>query len=92
MPDPRGRRRSSDRLARTAPCRTVYDAPVKTTWEYTSLQIEAHGWLGGKLDASHFDARLNELGRDGWELVNVFDTNQAQGATRMVIAVFKRPR
>ncbi len=65
---------------------------MKTIWEYTSVQIPSHGWLGGKVDSTTFDAALNELGRDGWELVNVFDTNTTQGATRLVIAVFKRPR
>lgn len=61
---------------------------MRQNWEYTSVQIETHGWLGGKIEASDFDAKLNELGRDGWELVNVF---QAAGSSR-VIAVFKRPK
>jgi hypothetical protein len=31
------------------------------------------------------------LGEEGWELVNVFDTNFTQGGTRDVVAVLKRP-
>jgi hypothetical protein len=60
-------------------------------WEYTTTQLAAHGFLGGKLDTVKFEQMLNRLGADGWELVNAFDTNQGHGATRDVIAVFKRP-
>ena len=63
-----------------------------THWEYKTIALEAHGFLGGKLDRPKFEALLNELGRDGWELVNAFDTNQGHGQTRDVIAVFKRQR
>ncbi|HEX2998918.1 MAG TPA: DUF4177 domain-containing protein [Armatimonadota bacterium] len=31
------------------------------------------------------------MGREGWELVSVFDTNMSQGATRYVVAVLKKP-
>lgn len=65
---------------------------MATQWEYKSVALAAHGFLGGKLDLVAFDALLNTLGRDGWELVNAFDTNYGQGATRDVVAVFKRPR
>ena len=59
-------------------------------WEYTTIHLAAHGFLGGKLDIEKFERMLNKLGKDGWELVNAFDTNQGYGATRDVIAVFKR--
>lgn len=62
------------------------------TWEYKTVALAAHGFLGGKLDTGRFEQLLNQLGKEGWELVNVFDTNQYQGATRDVIAVFKRER
>ena len=61
-------------------------------WEYTSLKVEAKGWfIGGKLDQDEFDNRLNQLGRDGWEVVSVFDTNMMDGQSREIIAVLKRP-
>ena len=59
-------------------------------WEYKSLKMDTGGFLGGKLDIDAFDVRLNELGEQGWELVGAFDTNQSHGASRDVIAVFKR--
>ena len=62
-------------------------------WEYKTIKVEAKGFfLGGVLDVSAFDGKLNELGRDGWELVSSFDTNMYQGSSREVVAVFKRPR
>lgn len=57
-----------------------------------SLKVEAKGWfVGGKLDQSEFDGKLNQLGRDGWEVVSVFDTNMMDGMSREIIAVLKRP-
>jgi len=63
-----------------------------TTWEYKTIELAAHGFLGGKVDREKFDLMLNDVGRDGWELVAAFDTNQGYGATRDVIAIFKRAR
>ncbi|HKL99784.1 MAG TPA: DUF4177 domain-containing protein [Mobilitalea sp.] len=37
-----------------------------------------------------FNEALNDNGNYGWELVNCFDTNQSYGASRKIIAVFKR--
>ena len=57
-----------------------------------SLKVEAKGWfIGGTLDQNEFDGKLNELGRDGWEVVSVFDTNMMDGMSREIIAVLKRP-
>jgi hypothetical protein len=65
---------------------------TKMKWEYRTVMFEASRWfLGGKIDGSEFNDRLNQLGEEGWELVNVFDTNFANGGTREAVAVFKRP-
>lgn len=60
-------------------------------WEYKTIELAAHGFLGGKIDRAKFEEMLNSLGAQGWELVSAFDTNQGYGATRDVIAIFKRP-
>ena len=64
-------------------------------WEYTnvSFDFDASVFLtkGGLFDSQQFTHELNRLGWEGWELVSVFDTNQSQGSTRYVVAVFKRP-
>lgn len=60
-------------------------------WEYRSIAINAEGWfIGGKVNMQLFTERLNDLGSQGWELVNTFDTNQLHGSTREVIAILKR--
>lgn len=59
-------------------------------WEYRSIKVETKGMLGGILNTDDFDDELNVLGRNGWELVSCFDTNQSYGQSREVIAVFKR--
>ncbi|MBN1126101.1 MAG: DUF4177 domain-containing protein [Sedimentisphaerales bacterium] len=61
-------------------------------WEYKVLKLEATGFFGGKVDAEAFEGYMNNLGRNGWELVTAFDTNQSYGQTRDVVAVFKRQR
>ena len=60
-------------------------------WEYETVKIAATGFVGGKLDENALIARMNSLGHQGWELVTVFDTSQGGGATRDVVAIFKRP-
>jgi len=61
-------------------------------WEYRTVMFAASGWfLGGALDGEKFNNRLNELGEEGWELTNVFDTNVQGGRTREIVAVLKRP-
>lgn len=54
-------------------------------WEYRTLESLHHGmslqW------ASTVDAKLNELGAEGWELVSVIQTE-----SRSTSFIFKRPR
>jgi hypothetical protein len=59
-------------------------------WEYITLEFDTKGFSGGLLDINNFNSTLNNCGRDGWELINCFDTNQSYGASRKVIAIFKR--
>jgi hypothetical protein len=59
-------------------------------WEYKTLKFGTKGIFGGKVDESALDKALNEIGRQGWELVSMLATSQAQGQSRDLIAVFKR--
>lgn len=59
-------------------------------WQYQTVRFDLKGFLGGILDLDTFQATLNEMGAEGWELVSCFDTNMAEGQSRHVIAVFKR--
>ncbi|MEM7012626.1 MAG: DUF4177 domain-containing protein [Verrucomicrobiota bacterium] len=60
-------------------------------YEYKILKFDGKGWfLGGKLDLLEIEQDFNEMGQAGWELVSTMDTNEAQGATKWVVATFKR--
>ena len=60
-------------------------------FEYETLMMDAKGfWGGGKIDEQMLKARLNEMGRQGWELLEISTTNKELGETRHVLCVFKR--
>ena len=60
-------------------------------FEYKTIKLGTTGWLaGGNLDEKKLDEHMNALGRQGWELVSAFDTNQAHGQSKDVVAIFKR--
>jgi len=62
-----------------------------TKFEYSTLIFDTTAlFLGAKLNHERFHEKLNEYGKEGWELVNVFDLNRGSGATYEVVAVFKR--
>jgi hypothetical protein len=61
-------------------------------WEYKTIKLSASGLLGGVVDTDCLDSMMNDLGRQGWEMVAAFDTNQVYGHTRDVLVIFKRPR
>lgn len=59
-------------------------------YEYKTLFTDAKGVFGGKVEKTTFQNDLNELGSQGWELVNTVATNQSYGSTRWIISIFKR--
>ena len=59
-------------------------------FEYKTLFTNAKGFLGGKINESKFQDELNELGKQGWELVSTVPSTQSYGNTRWLISVFKR--
>ena len=59
-------------------------------WEYKTIKLATKGLLGGKFDENDLDEYMNELGRQEWELVAAFDTNQGTGETREFVVIFKR--
>ena len=62
-------------------------------WEYKTLTIKAEGWfVGGRVDTNKLNQEINELGSLGWELVSGFDINQAGGASREIVIIFKRSK
>ncbi len=59
-------------------------------YEYRTQVMDAKGLFGGKIDVGDFNNSLNELGREGWELVGTTASNEAAGRTGSFICVFKR--
>ena len=63
-------------------------------WEYFVHTINVEGMLpvfSGKVKPNELQDLLNEYGLDGWELISAFDTNAAQGASKLIVLTFKRP-
>lgn len=59
-------------------------------YEYQTKVIDAKGLWGGKINADDFNWSLNEMGQQGWELIETTASNEAIGNTRYIICVFKR--
>lgn len=59
-------------------------------YEYKTLITDVKGFFGGKVDKDRYENELNQLGSQGWELVNTVPTAQSDGNTRWIISVFKR--
>ncbi len=59
-------------------------------FEYTVLDVPAKGFWVGKIDYKALTVKLNELGKQGWEVVSTVDTTLYQSATRSVIVILKR--
>ena len=60
-------------------------------YEYKTLTYQAEGLFGGQVDSKEFDASLNKMGAEGWELVNCIASNVTYGKTAYIISIFKRP-
>jgi len=62
-------------------------------WEYKTVKFPASGgFMGGKINESALNDRLNEIGEQGYELTNSFVTHQGYGSSRDVVLIFKRER
>ncbi|CCH56953.1 hypothetical protein BN8_06343 [Fibrisoma limi BUZ 3] len=59
-------------------------------FEYMVLDIPTKGFWGGKVDFNDLTEKLNELGREGWEVATTTDTNMYEGASRGVFIILKR--
>ncbi|QQE13380.1 DUF4177 domain-containing protein [Planctomycetota bacterium] len=61
-------------------------------WEYKTHTIDIRGFFSsGNVDVSETDRVLNHYGQHGWELISSFDTNHHDGASKLIVMIFKRP-
>lgn len=63
-------------------------------FEYKVLEISATGGFlsgGGVVNFQAVTEKLNQLGREGWEVIGTTDINRNYGDTRNVMIILKRP-
>lgn len=60
-------------------------------WQYRVIKIGIGGFLGTQTTMEKLEAVLDQLGQDGWELVNVEDTSVQRGVSDDLLLFFKRP-
>ena len=64
-------------------------------WQYKTIAFNIRrGFFpftpGGQIEEDEITRTLNELGKEGWELVSAFDTNYEGGSTNAVVCILKR--
>lgn len=61
-------------------------------WEYKAVKFSTEfGFFSGTgFDETSLESDLCTLGRDGWELVSIFDIEKVKGGSKYVVAVLKR--
>ena len=62
-----------------------------TKWEYKIVKIMMTRYVQSDLKTDEVEQALNNLGKEGWEVVNIFDLNMKDGKSSYVIASLKRP-
>lgn len=61
-------------------------------FEYKVLDIVTRGWWwgGGRVNYQELAEKLNEFGREGWEVVSSTTVNRYYGSSRSVMIILKR--
>lgn len=59
-------------------------------YEYKTLTLQAEGLFGGKVNNQDLEEQLNQLGEEGWELVNSLASTVSYGKIGYIISIFKR--
>ena len=60
-------------------------------WEYHVISLDTRGFFGANVDMQTLYTRLNELGREGWEVVSSSPVTAGQGYAQEILFVLKRP-
>lgn len=59
-------------------------------FEYKVLNVSDQGFWSTKIDHQELADKLNELGRQGWELISGMDTNRYDGSSKELVLILKR--
>ena len=84
---------AGDLVAALLPSRAARE-PGEQLWEYRTELLE-HGFMGWRseqIDLHVLQERLDTLGSDGWELVNVSWNHRVRRKHGGHLLIFKRPR
>jgi hypothetical protein len=62
-------------------------------WEYKVIRWPYEDFYNDWEESHESEKLMNQLGRDGWELVSVLDAGHSQNASLddVIAAIFKRP-
>jgi len=61
-------------------------------WEYQILDYEVKGGIARKIHIEEdYAAKLNALGREGWELAGIIPFTENQGRLARVHLILKKP-
>jgi len=64
---------------------------MSNRWEYMVLDSSVSNWFQPKLDGDALTSRLNELGKQGWEVAGMSSMEgMPNGRTRDLVIVLKR--
>jgi hypothetical protein len=58
-------------------------------WMYKIVKEDVQGFMSRAIDYESLESNLNQLGREGWEIVSCF-TTEANGFTREAVAILKK--
>ena len=61
-------------------------------FEYKVFVIDTKGFWGGRVEIDQIENQLNQLGNEGWEMVNCTSTNQSYGASKSIVCILKRKK
>ena len=61
-------------------------------WQYQVVRFGSGDFLGGRIDADQLEAKLNFLGRSGWELVSIIDSIAPRDQSLEIVVTFKRKK
>ena len=44
-------------------------------WKYKTISHDKRSFMSGKIDLVELNEKFNDIGREGWELVNISSSN-----------------
>lgn len=64
---------------------------TRQQWEHRTILVDVAKSFSGKVKTAPIDTALTDAGRDGWELVSVFQGSNVKASLPGVLLFFKRP-